>query len=62
MTDISVSPTNTTWIQEMREAMNAMKRACIKNHSWTDCYKCPFDEYCTALDNARLPTPTEDAF
>ena len=45
------------WIKEMKEAMLKLQKACEKNTTWADCYKCPFDEYCTILDKAGSDTP-----
>ena len=57
-----MTSTNTTWIEEIREAMDSLKKACAKNPSWTNCYECPFDEYCTALQQADLSAPDDKNF
>ena len=37
------------WIEEMREAMKMMNKACQKNTAWADCSLCPFTEMCDIL-------------
>ena len=45
------------WIKEMREAMLKLQEACRKNTTWAECYKCPFDEYCTVLLESKVDIP-----
>lgn len=47
------------WKQKMIEAMKQMSEACQENSEWTKCAACPFDEYCTALMDAKLIDPFE---
>ena len=46
-----------SWIEEMKEGMEMISKACKKNSEWTKCQKCPFDSYCTALMEAELVDP-----
>ena len=49
---------NLKWVLQMDEAMTLMQEACQNNHDWTACRRhCPFDEYCTALMDAKLVDP-----
>lgn len=45
------------WIDEIKEAMETIKTACNKNERWTACCKCPFDQYCTVLENEGMDYP-----
>lgn len=47
------------WKDEMKEAMKAIKKACGKNTSWTECYHCPFFACCNAIEHENLPVPDE---
>lgn len=40
------------WQKKMLEGMRLMLEACGENNQWSNCYRCPFDEYCTALMDA----------
>ena len=46
-----------TWIDEMKEAMKAIQRACEKNDEWNRCCECPFTEYCSAIEHEDLGEP-----
>ena len=43
------------WTDKMRFGMMTMMEACKENKRWDLCRdRCPFDEYCTALMEAKL--------
>ena len=50
------------YIEKMKEAMQMMHQACRMNENWSDCDKCPFDEYCDAIMRADLATPDGENF
>lgn len=39
------------WIQKMREGMKLIGEACAENTNWGDCANCPFDEFCTSIND-----------
>lgn len=50
------------WIDEMKEAIETLKTACDKNEMneiWGACVECPFDKYCTVLENEGMGIPSE---
>lgn len=47
------------WTKKMREAMKMMKEACTENMVWGDCWKCPFDKYCTIIDRNGGVIPSD---
>ena len=47
------------WIDEMKEAIEILKTACDKNEIWGACVECPFDKYCTVLENEGMGIPSE---
>jgi hypothetical protein len=47
------------WKKEMTLAMLSIQSACMKNDSWYECRNCPFDEYCTLLQDNGFGEPTE---
>lgn len=50
------------WIEKIKKGMELIKQGCSENAEWTDCYKCPFDEYCDMIyDGTKSETP-EDCF
>ncbi len=38
-------------IIKMKQAMQTIGEICKSNTSWSDCDNCPFDEYCTAIND-----------
>lgn len=48
-----------TWIEEMEKAMRLMQAACAKNEEWAGCWKCPFERYCTIIEDRGYYTPEE---
>ena len=38
-------------VVKMKEAMHTIGEICGDNTSWSDCDNCPFDEFCTAINN-----------
>ena len=47
------------WTSEVKEAMEILKIACDKNEIWGACVGCPFDKYCTVLENEGMGIPSE---
>lgn len=45
------------WVGVMKRAMQEIKDACATNGNWNDCWKCPFKEYCDALEEKGLDVP-----
>lgn len=44
--------------KEISEAMQALIAACKKNDAWKNCHEhCPFDDYCSAIEEAGYGTP-----
>lgn len=39
-------------IEQMKEAMDTIGKICGKITSWDECRDCPFDDYCTAINDA----------
>ena len=48
-----------TWIEEMEKAMKLMQAVCTKNEEWARCWKCPFNNYCSCLEEHGWSTPDE---
>lgn len=40
------------WVKQMEVAMELIGTACNSNHKWADCADCPFDAFCTAINDA----------
>ena len=38
-------------IIEMKQAMRTIGEICRSNKAWSDCDDCPFDGFCTAINN-----------
>lgn len=49
------------WIKEMKEAMLKLQEAC-EHAEFTECHKCPFNEYCTILLESKNETPEDWTF
>ena len=47
---------------KIKEAMELLHEACKMNDEWVDCAKCPFNEYCNAIEERGLGTPDDDDF
>jgi len=52
------------WQEEIAKGMAMIMEGCAMNPSWTDCGKCPFDEFCTAIykDKDCAPYTTPDSW
>lgn len=50
------------FITKIKEAMELLHKACKMNDEWANCSKCPFLDYCNALEKAGFGTPDEEFF
>lgn len=50
------------FIIKIKEAMTLLHEACEMNDDRINCSKCPFVDYCDALEEAGFVTPDEDVF
>jgi hypothetical protein len=41
-----------TWKELIEQGMKMIGEGCSRNDDWTKCHKCPFDEYCTAINDS----------
>lgn len=41
------------WTDKILAGMNLIKEGCKENSSWTDCEKCPFETFCSIIEQAR---------
>lgn len=39
-------------INEMKKAMQTIGKICNSLTEWSECDDCPFDDYCTAINDA----------
>lgn len=37
------------WVEEIKNVMRMIKKACNKDERWSRCVKCPFDKCCAVL-------------
>ena len=47
---------------KIKEAMELLHEACAMNEEWANCARCPFDDYCDALEEAGFGTPDQIGF
>jgi hypothetical protein len=47
---------------KMKEAMVLLHEACKMNDEWVKCRKCPFTDYCDAIEENGLGTPDDNDF
>ena len=42
----------TKWEEKVAEGMRLIAKGCSENDEWDKCAKCPFDDFCTAINDA----------
>ena len=42
----------TKWEKKVAEGMRLIAEGCSENKEWNKCAECPFDDFCTAINDA----------
>lgn len=45
------------WVEKIKKGMEFIKEGCEEQCEWAQCQRCPFEKYCTALEDAEFETP-----
>lgn len=41
-----------SWEQTIKQGMELIIKGCDENGTWSECYRCPFDNYCDTIMDA----------
>ena len=47
------------WKEKIKKGLELIKEGCTNQDNWKECYKCPFNDYCTTLMENGGVTPNE---